>query len=145
MHWRRGVTNIILWIYVYGYFLSPPHAFCLRRVSMFSSFFLCCPAHRPPTVFVFRLLIFFVDIVFMPSFVPIVTTNLCLFPHSFKVPFPSVVVSLSCFFSSCHVANLTHHLIKNRDDSGGELSLPAFARVIFAVSPKARETTLIIH
>ena len=143
MHWRRGVTNIIfvdlcLWLFSFSsarFFPSP---------CMFSSFFFAVQPTVPHRL-CFLSVNFFVDIVFMLSFVPLFTTNLCLFPHSFKVPFLCRHLSVM-FFSSCRVANLAHHhLIENREDSGGGLSLPAFARVMFAGSPKARETTLIIH
>jgi len=71
VRWQRGVTNIIFWIYVYGYFLSSRlHLFRLRRVDMlsFSSFFLVCcqPTVSPPSLF--SVCYIFVDIVSMLSF-----------------------------------------------------------------------------
>ena len=141
VRWRRGDTNIIHWIYVYGYFLPfSLHVLRLRRVDMlsFSLFFLsvCCLAHRSPHPLCF------------PSVISLSTSFLCsLFffffssrpthalprAHSFyQFIFP---LSLVMFSSSCYVANLAHRpLIENQDDSGGGSFLPVDCTSALAVA-----------
>ena len=130
MRWRRGVTNIIFWIYDYVYFLSSPFARfppspCRYAVLLvvFSPFsLLSAPLFPHPLCF--------------PSVIFLSTSLLC-FPFSchdrpmpyFYIPLSgsfSLFLPLSVMFSSsCYVANLAHHplylLIENRDDSGGSL------------------------
>jgi len=112
VHWRQGVTDIIIfWIYVYVYFLpSGLHVSRLRRVDMlFSSLFsACCPAHRPPTLFVFYLLYLrrhrlyaFLSHSCNDQPMPYFYTPL----NGLFFLSPSVM-----FSSSCHVANLAYHL-----------------------------------
>jgi hypothetical protein len=126
VHWRRGVTNIILWIYVYGSPLSSRlHVFCLRRVGMlFSSFFfslLSGPLSPPPSLF--SICYIFVEIVSMLSFCLIVTTNPCL-QHSFEQFLllspslsPTTVISplFVMFSGSCYVASSLVHSTPNRE------------------------------
>ena len=124
MRWGRGVTNVILWIYVYGYPLSSClHVFCLRRryAALFVFLSACYPAHHPPALSVFHLLHFLLS---RPT-------------HAFYIPLNSFLCSLfstaisplfAIFSGSCYVANLVHHLllieIENQDGSGGRVFLP---------------------
>ncbi|KAF9787201.1 hypothetical protein BJ322DRAFT_707328 [Thelephora terrestris] len=104
------------------------------------------PTVPSPHHLCFRSVNLFVDIVPMLSFlVPIVTTNLCLISTLFQSLFSlSVVISLSCFPSSCRVANLTHHLlIENRNDSGGRSSLLFCTTVCWILLGRA--TAFVVH
>jgi len=139
VHWQRGVTNIILWIHVYVDFLSSCfHAFYLRRVSMFSRLFSCCPTHCPPSPpSLFSVCQFFVRTVSM--LFPICHDQLMPTSTLFEIIFLFSLYNyhhlspLSVMFSSsCRVAKLTHHplLIGNQDDSGDEMFLPAVYRLV---------------
>jgi len=135
VRWRQGVTNIILWIYVYDYFFLLVCTFssssCRYAVPRFVFFQFAVRPTVPPILSAFCLshlcqrcfyaFIFYCHDPPMP-----------ILSHSFEQYFSRSLFSLlssshssSVMFSgSCYVANLTHRLlIGNRDDYGGGLFL----------------------